>query len=46
METGLTVCCAHAGRARSVKHFVPSSVPAEGLGVLSLFQLVDAAVPS
>lgn len=29
-----------------MKHFVPSLVPAEGLGVLSLFQLVDEAVPA
>ncbi|MBL8751254.1 MAG: GHMP kinase [Planctomycetes bacterium] len=28
------------------KHFVPSTMPAEGLGVLSLFHLVEAAVPA
>lgn len=29
-----------------MKHFVPSLVPAEGLGVLSLFQLIEEAVPA
>lgn len=29
-----------------MKHFVPSLMPAEGLGVLSLFQLVEEAVPA
>lgn len=29
-----------------MKHFAPSQMPAEGLGVLSLFQRIDAAVPA
>ncbi|MBX3464528.1 MAG: hypothetical protein KF830_15270 [Planctomycetes bacterium] len=29
-----------------MKHFVPSSTPAEGLGVMLLFELIDAAVPA
>jgi galactokinase len=29
-----------------VKHFVPSSTPAEGLGVMLLFELIDEAVPA
>jgi len=33
-----------ARRHRTVKHFVPSTTPAEGLGVLLLFRLVDESV--
>ncbi|MBL8729065.1 MAG: hypothetical protein JNM25_11580 [Planctomycetes bacterium] len=29
-----------------MKHFVPSSTPAEGLGVMLLFELIDGAVPA
>jgi galactokinase len=36
-------CC---GRIPRVKHFVPSSTPAEGLGVMLLFELIDGAVPA
>lgn len=32
-------------RAAAVNHFVPSALPAEGLGVLLLFRLIDAATP-
>ena len=34
------------GRSPRVKHFVPSSTPAEGLGVMLLFELIDSAVPA
>lgn len=34
------------GRIPRVKHFVPSSTPAEGLGVMLLFELIDSAVPA
>ncbi len=34
------------GRIPRVKHFVPSSTPAEGLGVMLLFERIDAAVPA
>lgn len=36
-----SVCC----RDTRVNHFVPSTTPAEGLGVLLLFRLIDQATP-
>jgi galactokinase len=46
MPAAPAVCCGDRDEVSAVKFFRPSMDPAEGLGVLVLFRLIEEAVPS